>query len=817
MCHYHTAGYKKVSIYNVCIHQSCSNPLTSTCSTGDGWNGSVYTCSGFQNSYLSPTASLGFALCGTNGVEYSTILQLPPGGSFSNSYTVHAINSQYLSLVSASFAVIDSSDYTSSKIQSVDQTGSGSQYTPLYLACQNTAANPTSYSKFYTDQCAKATYPLDCTATPPPILCEMVIACWSLTANQVIAEAGCAFIDFPPSPPEFCCSTPPTPLIPSTIPVCPDIYPYPTDKVTSCVPASPTGNNSSVTGQTQAQITSSYFTPAIRVGFRWPQTPSFYQQIPAGDVSYTVATNIQPGTYIVPTTDIVGFYLPVSFEAPKSNYEVVFGTSSATASRNPYNSTPYGINVGQYCDLNYNYAESQTTANSTCAISDVYGNEMTFTMAPSTKIAGQYCIFDSNQEIIGDCISPPFMPLPTVPPATAGGAWQVGVTPCGSANTPDSFCMNVSFVNGAYSGQIQGTSDSGIGTYTGTLNNTTIPISAIVTDDTYNLPDENGNICLDQSGKMITLAQCPAKGGTPPGGLWYLNHEYLGGGSQFCFRPTNQPPACDTYYPITTSAGTGTNCVLASTINPCWDYTEKTNISYGTPPVACVTPPTTSWPASTMLSDVLNPSETSILPLVPLSANPSVTTGQATRGMTPLEMGLCISIAPPPPTINYQYFLNMYNDVDAMINQVDTDMMNGGSSGIGICQINYSTFSTTYLDNSQVKQYIQACFNFKNYCEENNDNKQNCFNMQNECNAGQTTSPTPPSGYNINFPPTFSNGDYPSFTPGVCGCFDGGMMMFCCTADYPGYYTGSSYLCPPSTTYCDAFGIYSNGNWDVFC
>lgn len=469
----------------------------------------------------------------------------------------------------------------------------------LQIACNNVSFLPDAEQSFFTHLCEDAGYSaayqpntiapnannnnqqVVCTDSSTDLICNLPITCtlfcadpncWS-PANcspsssnpSTIISAQCFFMGLGMSPPPFCCDAPLPMYQPTTFPLCPNGY-VPTSE---CVPPS-IGSH----GNT-APIFSSYFTPAIRVAF--DVMPNVFQPVSPwvinayNGVNQMILANFQGSTNDLQNTiqvcNSTGQSTCVTMPtagnvAPMTkNLEIIYNTGTSLKpqlTRSPALGSLYGVNLGQYCDLNYDLANNKSLPTSTCVIEDMNKNPQEFT-AKLTSDKSQICVYDANSNQVANCAPVPAMPLPSV-----------GFCP---VKAPDTFCMQVDFSipantssspNISYSAQITGSvTATSVAFITSNLydpsgKETSLSVSGFITDDYYNgtvagaslKPDINGNFCFDKNGKTTTTCSETVN----PGGLWYVQNsngvlEYKGGGTQICYispfaTSTNQASLC---------------------------------------------------------------------------------------------------------------------------------------------------------------------------------------------------------------------------------------------------------------------------------
>ena len=654
----------------------------SGCNSSDNFCGWTYTSGVLNNDPLNPSASFGVNCC--NWQDTGGSVQLPLGGVAAPISTSSAFFGGCGNNYDAMMVNVQTQDYTNSSINVPNYTSSQvtlSGGTPLNLACSDYSSPPTSSSSaeytFYNKLCSN-TLPSSCTATSSNLICAVPIACAILIeSGSGVIWNDCQFVLFPPSPPPFCSTI--------ELPVSPPV------SVNICQEdTSPSENNICVlpspdAGYGTTPVVNNFFTPSIRVAFDIqqpvppPSPPSltppaeFVSVIPwieGGSTTYTGAIPSLGATApfasfgVLPKTSVA-----TSPPSPPQNLELIYlyGSQTPPYSRYPYQNgvegSLYGINIGQYCDLNYNLAINKALA-STCTIIDTNGTSRVFSASLTCSSGATYnpyectsiCVTDvtSTGETVGSCSPIPNMPWPTV-------------SACSSENTPTNFCLNYSFDNGTstpYTGKIEGVAASPSnntaptqGTqsspnpspyYTSSIPNTSINLQAIVTDDKFNQPDITGNICLNASGQPAATP-CPTyTSGYQPGGLYYLNGQYISGGTQFCYVPISGPASC--VEGCTADNNTSNcNCVEANVIS----------VPSSFPPT---NPPATTTQTSVLIGDRKNPVPgdnsannpdnpeqllASSLSTLPTPATPAT----GLRGMNPLEAGLCVKI--PQPISSY--------------------------------------------------------------------------------------------------------------------------------------------------------------------
>ncbi len=643
------------------VYASCP---TSSCSGWDNFIGTVYTCAGFTNDPLNPTATFGVECCGwedAGGTVQLSVGQVVAPIATSTPFLGGCGNNYDAMLVLVNQATTNQpSDYTniSIKVSGYGQVTLGA--TPLAQACANNADEPLSEGyNFYYALCNDSNLPTSsnpCIAKDPRLICTVPIACgiFQVSGGGSLWN-GCYFTLFPPSPPPFCCSI----AMPATPPITANICQENSSPSSNnlCVPPSPDA------GVGTAPVVNNFFTPSIRVAFDVPSAAFLSVQpwcsigpnapgCPTGYASYN--TNVTPtagSIYTVQQCTTTGQKNCVSIpqQTPaltlSTNLEVIYylpnnPPTSPLLSRYYYqtvNGSPgslYGINLGNYCDLNYNLV---TETSASCSIKDSTGASRKFATykqcdpnASPTDPMYLYTCSVCVADVTFGGNTGPCSPVPAMP-------WPTSVVACGT-NTPTDFCMNLTFQDG-YSGQIKGSIPSSppgpppttnpptpptpMIYYYGAISGSQIGLQAIVTDDNYSQPDANGNICLNSQGVPVSTP-CPAYTSTyQPGGLYYVNGQYMGGGTQFCYVPKSSPPACPS------GCISDCNCVESKLI---------TNSATG------------SQFASVLISDRVSPASPPAYPLDQTSlATIFPSSGKGVRGVNSLEAGFCVTIPLPPP------------------------------------------------------------------------------------------------------------------------------------------------------------------------
>lgn len=544
------------------------------------------------------------------------------------------------------------SDYTNNPINVNVQGYIGTVQlndTPLRMACGNLAAEPEEESAFYYQLCHSADLP---TASTPCVINDIRLICSLPIACSVFQYHGggiiwneCDFILFPPSPPPFCCTISMPSPPPTTANICQENTSPSSNNI--CVMPSPDA------GMGVAPVVNNFFTPSIRVAFNSPSseflavnpwypngsgssnnfnppagiTPTVTQCTSTGQQNCVIVPQQPPPTQPIPTNMELIYYLPSTTPlVSRYYYQTINGSPGSL----------YGVNLGSYCDLNYNLL---TGAHSSCTITDSNGSSREFrthlqcNSSTDSRTCSSVCVQDVN--FGGD--AGPCFPVPAMP-------WPTSVTDCNgpNSNTPDNFCMNLTF-QGGYTGQIPAvaipssppSSMAGVVYYPGSISgsNPEIPLQAMVTDDNYSQPDMTGNICLNSKGAAVSTP-CPAyKSGYQPGGLYYVNGQYMGGGTQLCYLPYSSPVPCPS------GCVSNCNCVESKLItNPA----AKQPCQSGQPIPCMIT--------SSLISDRVSPSASIVSPLDRNSlATIFSSTGNGVRGMNALEAGLCVPIPLPPP------------------------------------------------------------------------------------------------------------------------------------------------------------------------
>ena len=630
---------------------------TSGCSSNDNWCWQTYTSGAFNNDRLNPTATFGVDCCGWHsGGEGSGSVQLAINEiaapiSVNTSWWQTGCGSGYDALlVLVNQANVDhSSDYTNNPINvNINNYGQVQlQDTPLRRACANAAGE--EESEFYNYLCNLSDLPTastPCVVSDTRLVCSLPIACaiFQYTNNGGGIWNDCYFILFPPSPPPFCCTISMPSPPPTTANICQEKTSPSSNNI--CVMASPDA------GRGVAPVVNNFFTPSIRVAFNSPSseflsvtpwysngsgssnftppagtTPTVTQCTSTGQQNCIIVPH-QSSTQTIPTNMEVIYYLPSTTPlVSRYYYQTINGSPGSL----------YGVNLGSYCDLNHNLL---TGTSSSCTITDSNGSSrefMTYLKCASStdpRTCSSVCVQDVN--FGGD--AGPCSPVPAMP-------WPVSVAECNGpgSNTPTNFCMNLTFQDG-YSGQIQAgtipsnppSSMSGMVYYPGSISGPSpkIPLQAMVTDDNYSQPDMTGNICLNSKGAAVSTP-CPAyKSGYQPGGLYYVNGQYMGGGTQLCYLPYSSPVSCPS------GCVSDCNCVESKLItNPA----AKQPCQAGQQAPCMIT--------SSLISDRVSPAGPPAFPLDRSSLTtifPSA--GNGVRGMNALEAGLCVPIPLPPPS-----------------------------------------------------------------------------------------------------------------------------------------------------------------------
>lgn len=502
---------------------------------------------------------------------------------------------------------------------------------PLQAACNTISYLPEDQQQFFTEQCEKANYTIGsirfndnddaliCPSTNPPLICKLPITCALLCAdkhcnNGNVVTAWCFFSQLNPSPPPFCCGTSMAPQNPTIDQVCVN-----NTQPAGCVPS-------------DDAIQSNYFIPAVNVSFaapsqsyvaikNWCEASSTNLSCPitaklsliqpvnhvdynccpyglpysdeqcyicyGGDSAPGTAIGLYPHTIPQGSTDFSTSIFNSSLLSALNNMELIYANGKGELHRYQFDASGaplslYGVNLGQYCQLNYNMALDQETSFSSCPISDPYGNNMVITaeynyndstLDNPDPDAGKLVVYEKVEGVakkkrLGSVAIPSF-PMPIL----------VKFCDTSVINTADKFCVEVSFDAGnsmIFSGQI--TNDSQVSTSSafaleGYLQDTSpkvkMPIRAIITDDYYNLTAvttlyANNNpttstpptaVCFDTKGNAVQ--NCSAS--NDPGGLWYISttdsngnqiYKYQSGGTKICYvapspvTPDNQKKLC---------------------------------------------------------------------------------------------------------------------------------------------------------------------------------------------------------------------------------------------------------------------------------
>lgn len=739
----------------------CSSSPPQGCNSTDRFCGAQYLGANFNNDPMNPTADFGITCCSwvqnftnTYTLSLGELQTNLPGGDNGMGC---GINQQSYD---AMFFLVNTEEYTNNtitvSIPPVPPAGSYGtinlpyNYTPLSLACNSIKEGTEGYS-FYSNLCAPFTNNNSgnqfanvntsndpCKIGDSRLICSLPIACAILKHYSLgskfshpsnINTYDCQFVLFPPSPPPFCGTI--------ELPVSPPV------SVNICQEdTSPSENNICVlpspdAGYGVTPVVNNFFTPSIRVAFDiqqpvpLPTPPAEFVSVSpwvttGASATYTGAIPSLGAT--APYTSFAGLPKTSVVSNPPGiprNLELIYSYSSQTPplySRYSYQNglagSLYGVNIGQYCDLNYNLATNQALA-STCNIIDTNGANRTFS-ASLTCSSTEYnpyectsiCVTDITVtgETVGSCSPVPNMPWPTI-------------SACSSGNTPTNFCLNYSFDNGTstpYTGQIKGVSASPSnntaptqGTqstqnpppyYTGIISGTSINLQAIVTDDKYNQPDASGNICLNSIGQPAATP-CPTyTTGYQPGGLYYLNGQYISGGTQFCYVPISGPSSCVEGCAADNQTS-NCNCVEAKVVNVPSSFIP-------TPPVPTYT--------SVLISDRVNPApgdNSANNPYNPeqLLANslstppPPATPNTALRGMTPLEAGLCVQI--PQPISSYcPTVSDNWNDCCAHLN---SSPFAGGAWSSSLCGANSTNGTNCPSGDSACGDVCKNCYPYQ--------------------------------------------------------------------------------------------------------
>ncbi len=653
-----------ISVVSVSLNAYCCDSFFSYsfsmpgCSGWDNFTWCNYTSAAFKNDPLNPTATFNAHCCGWHaGGEGSGSVQLGVNQmaaplSIHTSWAQTGCGSNYdamLVLVNQATAS-QVSDYTNNPITvNVNNYGKVNlQDTPLKRACANNIVGNEGY-EFYQQVCSSTNFPTSstpCTVNDNRLVCSLPIACaiFQYTNGNSIWN-DCYFVLFPPSPPPFCCSISMPASPPDTANICQENT-FPSSN-NICVPPSSDG------GRGVAPVVNNFFTPSIRVAFDAPSS-AFLSVTPwcssgsnpPGCVTGSGTANFTPQagtTYTIQQCTTTGqqncITVPQQTSPNKNfptNMEVIYylpnnPPTSPLVSRYYYQTVGgsagslYGINLGNYCDLSHSLVSENPAS---CTIADSNDSLRSFqtylqcdpNSSPSDPMYLYTCSNVCVRDVTfggdaGSCFPVPAMPLPK------------SVVPCGT-NTPTDFCMKLAFQDG-YSGQIQGTipstspsPGSNLIYYIGAISGSKIGLQAMVTDDNYNQPDGNGNICLNSNGAPVSTP-CPAyKNGYQPGGLYYVNGQYMGGGTQFCYLPQSTPVACPP------GCVSDCNCVESKLVSGSGQSSFPSLVISD----RIIPPPSTASPLDNNSLSTVSPS-----------------TGNGVRGMNSLEAGLCVTIPLPPP------------------------------------------------------------------------------------------------------------------------------------------------------------------------
>jgi hypothetical protein len=652
-----------ISVVSVSLKAYCCDDFFSYsfsmpgCSGWDNFTWCKYTSAAFKNDALNPTATFNAHCCGWHaGGEGSGSVQLGVNQiaaliSIHTSWAQTGCGSSYdamLVLVNQATAS-QVSDYTNNPITVNNYGKVNLQDTPLKRACATNAAGNEGY-EFYQQICSSTNFPTSstpCTVNDTRLVCSLPIACaiFQYTNNGSSIWNDCYFVLFPPSPPPFCCSIS-MPASPSdTANICQENTSPSSNNI--CVPPSPDG------GRGVTPVVNNFFTPSIRVAFDAPSSAFLSVSPwcssgsnPPGCATGSGSANFTPqagSVYTIQQCTTTGqqncITIPQQTSPNKNfptNMEVIYylpnnPPTSPLASRYYYQTVGgaagslYGVNLGNYCDLSHSLVSGNPALCTITDSNDALRAFQTYLQCdpngdPSDPMYLYTCSNVCVRDVTfggdaGSCFPVPAMPLPE------------SVTSCGT-NTPTNFCMKLAFQDG-YTGQINGTipstppsAGSNLIYYISTISGSKIGLQAMVTDNNYNQPDGNGNICLNSNGAPVSTP-CPAyKSGYQPGGLYYVNGQYMGGGTQFCYLPQSTPVACPP------GCVSDCNCVESKMISGSGQSSFPSLVISD----RIIPPPSTASPLNNSSLSTVSPSS-----------------GNGVRGMNSLEAGLCVPIPLPPP------------------------------------------------------------------------------------------------------------------------------------------------------------------------